>query len=232
MKTLILTHYMPNYASLGAISDANKVDYCNRWVKAGKEYSFRAIVGDYDSSLPFGFQRIKAIKDIFESSNSPDVIFWQGSDTMITNPNISVEAITEGRHTRNYHFYITYDCHGINADSFIIRNTPWARDWLNFILSKVEEGKSHPWNEQYIMQKYWQDEKWLFRILALPQSVINSYLYDPLYKPWDKTTAGQFEYGDFLLHLPGMSLEQRISIFTSEWMKTATAPWEDKNESL
>lgn len=228
MKILILTHYMPNYASLAAITDANKQEYCRNWNAAGKNYSFKAIVGDYDATLPFGFQRIKAIKDIFEAPEPPDMIFWQGCDTMITNPNIDVEEITEGRHTQNYHFYITYDCHGINADSFIVRNTPWARGWIDFMLNRVEEGKTHPWHEQYIMQKYWQDERWLFRILALPQSVINSYLYTPLYG-WDVTTPGQFERGDFLLHLPGQSLDQRISLFTSDWMRSAMVPWEAKS---
>ncbi len=224
MKTLLLTHYLSNYAEVGLITDKAREDYCANWRALGRDYTHRAVVGDY-CALPFGFQRMKLIRDILDEPNAPDLVFWQGCDTIITNPNVAVEDITEGRHTRDYHFYVTYDVHGINADSFLIRNTPWARQWLDFILSKEPEYRNDCWSEQRVIQHHWQDERWLYRILTLPQSVANSYLYVPLYQPWPQDTPGQFKRGDYLLHLPGCDKTKRLDIFRSDWLRDNTVSW-------
>ncbi len=225
MKILLLTHYLPNYAEVAAITDKAREDYCANWRSVGRDYSFRAVVGDY-CPLPFGFQRIKLIRDILDEPNAPDLVVWQGCDTIITNPNVAIEDITESHHLADYHLYITYDVHGLNADSFVLRNTEWARQWLDFILSKEPEYRRDCWSEQRVMQHCWQDERWLYRIITLPQSVLNSYAYDPLYKPWDKTTPGQFKKGHFLLHLPGLDKEHRLHILSHPQMKEAMVPWQ------
>lgn len=227
MKIRLVTQYLPNYAEVAAITDKAREAYCAHWRAAGRDYSHCPIVGSRYDNLGLPFQRIKLIRDMLDEPGAPDLIVWHGCDVVITNPNIPIEAFTETRHTKDYHFYITYDVHGLNSDSFIVRNTDWSRRWLDFIMSKEPQYRNDCWTEQRVMQNHWQEEAWMYRILTMPQGFFNSYIYS-LYKPWPADTPGQFQRGDFCLHLPGLNKEQRLEILTSEWLKQVTVPWEAK----
>jgi hypothetical protein len=216
MKITLLTQYLENYAALAAITGEERRAYVERWVRRGHNYVNHAMVGEYHGELPFGFQRIKLIRDLLDGADAPDAIFWMGCDTIILNHEKPIELFLGQPYADRYDFFITADVHGINSDSFIIRNTPWARKWLDFILHKLGTAAAHCWAEQRVIQLYWQDEKFVSKIMLLPQGMINSYDY-ALYPPWDPaTTAGQVQKGDFLLHLPGLVEKQRIEIFTSQ----------------
>lgn len=223
-KILLLSQHLDNYAEVAAITHPTREAYCAHWRSVGKDYTFRVQLGDYkpELKLPFGFQRIRLIRDILDEPAAPDVVVWQGADTIILNPNWSIEDFIDGRHECWYDWYVAYDVHGLNTDSFIIRNTGWARQWLDFILSQAHA--SDGWAEQRICQRHWQEEQWLHRICVLPQGLINAYLYE-LYPPWNIDTAGRFQHGDWLLHLVGLNREQRLAILRSEWIKTLVVPW-------
>ncbi len=216
MKIMLLTQYLENYADLAAVTNAERRAYVERWHRRGHDYINNTFVGELDGGLPFGFQRIKLIRNLLDSKIAPDVIFWQGCDTIILNHEKPIELFLGLPYADRYDFFITADVHGLNSDSFIVRNTPWVRSWLDFILSKVEWAQHHCWAEQAVMQRYWQSEGAIHKIMLLPQGMINSYDYS-LYPPWDPaTTAGQVQKGDFLLHLPGLDKEKRLEIFQSE----------------
>lgn len=205
---IIATHFLENYRPLADITGSNKESYCFR-----HGYNFMPFEGEY-CPLPFGFQRIQLIRNLLHCE-SVEWLFWQGVDTMIMNHRISVEEIINPFPEKD--FFIAKDINGINADSFIVRRSDWSLKWLDFILSKSEEYKNDCWQEQRVMQHNEGHPDFNSKICILPQNSINSYFYD-IYQ-WPTTTPGHFQSGDFLLHLPGMNLKERLDMFNSDRVK-------------
>ena len=203
MKVLV-THYFPNYQELANITNPNKQKYCDQ-----HGYVFMPYCGDYIALDP-GFQRIKILRDLL-NIQTVEYIFWQGVDTMVMNFNKKWDEFIDEEHD----FFITKDNNDaqINADSFIIKNTDWSKKWLEMVLSKESEYSSDCWKEQRCMMHNQDKPEWKDKIKILPQNSINSYFYD-LYK-WPETSKGHFQKGDYLYHGPGLSLQERLTLFTS-----------------
>lgn len=206
----IVTHYLPNHAELGQLTSVSKREYAERW-----RYGFHEQIGNYNE-LGFDFQRIAIIRDLFLRENAPQVIWWLGCDTMIMNHTKPVTDVM-GVLPWEKSFWIAKDVNGINNDSFLIRNTLWSRAWLDFILTKEPEYRGDCWESQRIMQHY-ADEQ-MDHIQFVPPNCFNSYLYESY--DWTSMTPGNFRTGDLVLHLPGMNLEQRLTIFRSDRVQSA-----------
>ncbi len=206
VKLTIVTHYLPNHAELGQLTSASKREYANRW-----GYGFHEQIGDFNA-LGFDFQRIAIIKDLFEHSDAPDVIWWLGCDTMVMNHTKPVTDIM-GVLPWQKSFWIARDVNGLNNDSFLIRRSEWSMRWLSFILSLEEQYRGDVWQSQRIMQHYGETPQWSDGIQIVPPNCFNSYRYQEY--DWTPMTAGNFRTGDLILHLPGMNLSQRLAIFRS-----------------
>jgi hypothetical protein len=107
---------------------------------------------------------------------------------------------------------------GINAGNFIIKNTEWSKSFLDFILSKVGSFE----NDQCVIEAIHNDPEWKDKIKILNHPSVNSYPYD-LYSPsWgvigdriiERPTheEGDWQPGDFIIHLPGKTLLDRLEI--------------------
>jgi hypothetical protein len=125
--------------------------------------------------------------------------------------------------TEQHDFFITADCHGLNAGSFVVRKSEWSRRWLAFLIEKAIV-IDHGWYEQKVMQDYAGTPEWSEKIKILPQNSINSYDYR-LYN-MSEGTEGHFKSGDFVFHAPGIAasescslLEARVKLFSGDWVK-------------
>lgn len=233
-KITIISHHYPNYQPLADITWKNKQEYAAK-------YGYRAILPDvkmeesFTTPMPIGFTKIEFIKNLLEAEkNYRDLIlrksndvpetrwfWWTGTDTLITNFNKDIADVVDN----DYHFIITTDCNGINADSFLVRNSPEARFYIDYIWSIREKYINHPsgWFEQQAIIETFNQFSKIIKII--PQRIMNSYDYN-LYlwcKPFDLLgTSGQWQQGDLLIHWPGTSLEQRIELakkFKNEMIK-------------
>ncbi len=202
MKIQIITQCLENYSELSDITNQNKQEYCRK-----HGYNFLPFIGNYTNG-PFGFQRLHLIKD---NLSKYDYIFWQGCDTLIMNFQKRIEGLVDGL---DFDFFITKDVHGLNSDSFIIKNSEWSFRFLEFLIGKTDEYANDCWAEQRAMMHNENHPDFKPRILFLPQNSFNSYFYEYYNRGTD--TPGQYHRGDFLLHLPGMNIKQRIEIFKSE----------------
>jgi hypothetical protein len=157
--------------------------------------------------MPLGYYKMHYIEFVL-SELGFDLIWLLDLDTLITNTSIPFTDFTDNEHD----IFITEDIHGINAGSWIIRNTEAARLFVRTVINNFDAPE-----EQTVMKRYLD----MVKVKILPHPSINSYKYE-LYKDILKDELGerammheegQWELGDLLLHLPGTTLEQRIETF-------------------
>ncbi len=132
-------------------------------------------------------------------------------DTLITNPNIRFTSFAGGAGLDD-DIFITEDIHGINAGSWIIRNTEASRLFVRTVINNFDAPE-----EQTVMKRYLD----MVKVKILPHPSINSYKYE-LYKDILKDELGEtvmtheegeWQPGDLLLHLPGLDMQTRINTF-------------------
>lgn len=205
MKIAVITQYLPNHQSLADLTSANKKEYCDR-----HGYDFIEVKDNYNDRT-FDFQRVWIIYDrLFYIDPQYDVVWWLGCDTMIMNHTIPLTKFME---PADKSIYIHKDINGINNDSVIYRRDEWSKSWLEFSMSKYDEYKGDCWESQRVMHHFMEKEEWVGGVKILDHPGVNSYDYT-LYN-WPTTTPGHFNKGDFVLHLPGCSLAQRLDYFKS-----------------
>lgn len=209
-KIAIISFNLPNYKSLHNLTwKKNKIKYAKR-------HGYQAFCKTKNFyNLTVGFEKIWFINDLFDEHPELEWIWFTGCDTLITNMNIKIEDKIDN----DYHFIITKDCNGMNADSFFIRNSSEGRAYIKMIMSKYEEYKNHYFAEQQIMIESEETHKDIIKIL--PQREINSY--DCMLYPYQLPIDGlglpaHWQPGDFHIHWPGTNLPTRIAL-AKKYMK-------------
>jgi hypothetical protein len=199
MKILIQILYTESWKDIADAVLPNYQKYCD---KNGYELVAIQQSGSYN-----GFDKIKYILQLFK--NGCDICWSLDCDTMVTNHNIKIEDFI----SEDYDAYFTKDYNGLNCGSFIIRRCAWAEEFMCSVLAL--EGEDGIYCEQDAILAHFNRglNTEYNRIKFLPQSTINSYKYE-LYPeiPPQTHEQGQWQEGDFVLHLPGLGMEQRLNI--------------------
>lgn len=207
MKYALVSMHNDRYAQLASVTYLqNKVIYAER-----HGYLCAAKVTNFDPTYDINFEKMRIILDLF--NNHPDLewAWWLDCDAMITNYNIKLESIVDN----NYHFILSEDINGLNAGSFLVRNSTEGRDYLQMILDNMETYRFHNWHEQQCINDTYDIYRGIIKVL--PQKIINCYNYE-LYKEhypqddkwWAYYHAGQWKLGDFVIHWPGVEHYARI----------------------
>lgn len=128
-----------------------------------------------------GFHKIQKIYDLFfNEKENYDLLWVIDTDIVVTNPLIKLESFVD----EQYNYFVTTDWDGINNGSFLIKNSVWAKKFLEWILSQ----KNNYRNEQDVLKHNPQSEYWK-EIKILPQPSINSFLYSE-YPKFGQTHLG------------------------------------------
>lgn len=216
MNISLLTFYSPSFQPLADVTVPNKEAYCRA---AGYEHIVK--IGPFgDPNHYYAIDRLIYVSDLlFRSAQHIDLLWVLNLHTYIMNAGKRLESVLTDEHD----FFISADCNGLNAGSFVVRRSEWSKQWLAFLVEKALAGNHH-WYEQKVMQDHADAEPWRQKIKVLPQNAINSYDYR-LYN-MSESTEGQFKKGDLVFHAPGIAytetcglLEARVKLFTSEWVK-------------
>lgn len=147
-----------------------------------------------------GLGKMKHLRTILGWSTW-DSVWILDLDTIITNPEIEFTDFVDNDHD----VFICKDVHGINAGSWIVRNTPASRSFINKVITNFDAPE-----EQTVMKRYLD----MVKVKYLPHPSINSYKYELYDEPECRGyTDGQWEPGHLLLHLPGTSMNKRIETF-------------------
>jgi len=202
-KFAVVSMYDDAHAELAKWTWPNKELYA-------KQHGYSSYAKTSDWTLtPIHFEKIKLMLDVMSQETDLDWVWWLDNDAVITNPEIGLETIAD----TDYHVIITSDIASINAGSFMVRNSLQGREWLEFILAKgLEHYKDNRWPEQQPMTDFYITFKDIIKIV--PQRTMNSYNYN-IYRvdPTDLLgTSGQWQEGDFILHMPAIPTPMRIDI--------------------
>jgi len=181
-----------------------------------------------DGYLPIGYAKFFSIKSALREFPTTEWVFFTDTDVMITNLSIRLEDLVKD--ADDIHFMISGDLNGLNVGNFLIRNSEIGIGFMNNILSSM------PLYKHYYMfeNQYIQDclvgthlteqgvknggSLWNMVSRICPQRVLNSYDYSghPKLKHRNPVDIfghnGQWMPGDFLIHWPAMTLEERLDI--------------------
>lgn len=219
MNLALLSFYTPEFQPLADVTLPDKEEYCKR-------FGYTHIVSHFPYGNPanyYAFQRLQCARDLLFKSDKYDfdAIWVLNIHASIMNLTKNVADFIDNEHD----FFITKDCNGINGGSFIVKDTHWAKNWLDFLLSKEDIHKNHCWYEQKLIIDNWERPEFKDKIKILPQNTINSYMHELYDISTDR--EGQLQKGDLVLHIPGKPLrtdgkslcQARIDVFNSDFVK-------------
>lgn len=215
MKILASIH-TPNFKPISDISwEGNKVKYAikHNYLAISKTNGFYGV--------PIGFEKIFFLYDLLTNIPQCSWVWWTGSDSLITNFNISIESkLREALDGKDKHIIMTGDFNYIiNCDSILIKNSEESKFWLRSIINNLQNYANHMFFEQqYMLDSYGQFEN---IIQLMPQHFMNSY--DGKHYGADENgisnaakdvdgNRGLWESGDWLIHFPGTGWDNRMSL--------------------
>lgn len=197
LKIAFLSAYDHNQQCLADYAIPNKQEYCKR-----HGYDFIAFNEWNDKDRSVHWAKIKYAANLLKNYHW---IFYSDIDSIIMNHNKKLEDFLD----HNYDFIASYDRYGINSGQWFIRRCNWAATFLTSIYSQTQ-CINQPCPEQMAMITTLINlGENLKRTKLVNQKQFNSYLYEKYDWAWPD---GQYTPGDFLLHLPGMSNEERVPI--------------------
>jgi galactosyl transferase GMA12/MNN10 family len=205
--TAIHTHHIKPMSDM--TWEGNKVHYAKKW---GYDTYVRT-----ESTMQWhpSYEKIFFQLQILEEHPEHEWLYWSGADSIITNFNIPLETFIDD----DYHIVMATDRLNINADSYVIKNSPEARAYWKHICDLAPKYNNHPsgtWEQQALIDTIAEYRHlWKF----VPQRHMNSYLYREVYPQHYITGThdylgndGQWQPGDFLLHWPGTPMQLRMAM--------------------
>lgn len=191
-----------SFFDIGSITIPNKIEYCQR-----HGYDYHVACDEGEMGHPWA--RLEVLADLLRNH---EWVFFIGCDTLIMNFNTELRyLIQEGKD-----LVITKDALGLNSDVLFMRSCIWSQLFLARVIQCYETYHHLAWREQQAIIDLAADPDNAEHIAVVPQRLMNSYLYSqyrgPGYDGRGYENHPDFELGDFVLHLPGMSNEKRIPI--------------------
>lgn len=191
MKIALVTHHTPNFQSMADLTTPGKRAYAD---KHGYEYYEQTDKWFVYPGRHIGYEKCVYLHHLMLTQPSIDWFWWSGTDILITNHNVKLETIIDN----NYHFIVCKDSSGINADSFLIRNTTIGREYMEHLSTEHPGGseQGHMWDDE-------RNPRWRPIAKYLPQHVMNCYdmAFYPHMRGFD--VLGQrsnWQPGDFVIH--------------------------------
>lgn len=189
--------------------DLAKYTWTNKQRYAAKHNYLTVAKTDNFSVEQVHFDKFQHILDVMKQHPDVDWVWWLDNDAMITNFDIRLENLVDN----DFHIIMATDIAALNTGSFITRNSPQARAWLEFLLSKKQEYKNDKkWFEQQAVIDFYPKFEKLFKLV--PQQWMNSYDYSMYGVDGIDLLGqdGQWAQGDFVIHWPGLPNETRIGL--------------------
>lgn len=142
---------------------------------------------------------------MIEYLQNGDVGMFMDCDTLITNLTIKIESILN-----DYHYLYLSD--GLNLGVFILDNGGSINAIIKRIINKIKEEEYHC--EQDAIEDYYNKDYFNNMATICRHPCFNSYLpelYGHIPNPEEITAEkGRWEVGQFICHLPALSMETRI----------------------
>lgn len=202
-KIAIVSLFNDRHKDLADLTWSNKQKY------AAKHGYIAVAKTDKFSQEQVHFDKFIHLLDVMKTHPEVDWVWWLDNDAMITNFDKKIEDLVDP----DFHVIMATDIASLNTGSFIVRNSPQAKEWLEFLLSKKKEYKDDKkWFEQQAVIDFYPKFEELFKLV--PQQWLNSYDYQ-MYNIEGIDLLGQdgqWYPGDFVIHWPGLPNETRVKL--------------------
>lgn len=210
MKIGVFTSFDDSFLPIAEVVIPTLKEYCSL-----HSYHLNILNGRNCDRFPV-WDKIQLLKD---NLNYYDWLVYLDADILITNLTKKLEDIIDD----NYNFIWSRDCHAENSGVIFIKG---KNEWSERFLDDVWNiDQNHPeYNpvchfgntqaEQTALKVSSRKSEFSGQIKTVSQKQFNCYLYN-LYAR-SSETEGNWEKGDFILHLPACSKDQRIDIFTEK----------------
>ena len=237
MKIAVATTSSPGYKELADITEPSKIAYCDRhgysWqpnkpLQNPARLAAREVTHDSPPDIHYdagGYVRYEHVERLLGQF---DVVLQIGADALVMNQSIKIEDMLEQDGVAGVRptLHVSSDCNFINDENMI-----WAHreiDGVDIVRQLAwemtrqpggahHEHQQHPcgWNHPYGCQHALRDYLFLHPEYAkvarfLPQRVLDANLNNRYgFPPY---VQGQYQPGDFILHLPGMDWQTRCQL--------------------
>lgn len=157
-----------------------------------------------------------------------DWMFWNDADSLVTNPDISLEDILYSivgnmEYEKMPNFILTKDVTGVNAGMFFFYNSEWSKGFLDLWWNQTSFirpfGQSKSGDNdalKYLIQNMPIEELKHNVYIPKMQCIFNSYLWTPSWKNSHRLMTltrtvwqGTYSKGDFMVHLAGLDNKKK-----------------------
>lgn len=200
MNIALLTYNDDNYSSLKDLTLPTKQKYCDKW-------GFKLEHINSNGRNPNWFK-----PDIFlQTLHNYDAVLYVECDAAIINQDFDIRPFIS-----THEFAIASDWCGINSGIFMAQNTNLTKQFFYTIFT---EGPiwwpHHRGKEQEAMRYFVGTPPYKNMTTVVEQNFMNSYVNE-LYG-WPNFVQGNYQEGDWIVHLQGQSNEKRCEVFREKF---------------
>ena len=202
MRIMVFTEYGSNYKPIANITVPINKSYCEK-----HGYEWRELILD-GTGNEYYYKKHEFIRDVFDKDEA-DLIFYLDCDAIITNHTKRLQSFM----TYGAQFWITEHAGELNGGAILVRKSNRGNDVNNFILAHRDKFQ----NEQNCINYYKKELLYANTMATLKHPAFNSLDYSqyPEFPNLRRSEDGCWNEGDFVLHTPALSIEQRIKILKS-----------------
>ncbi len=194
--THVLLHYTTNWQPILDITRPILEEYCSRH---GYELHIKE-VEPYEKYN--GLVKLEMIQEYLKEG---DIGLVMDADAVITGFNYRFEDFISEEKTLAI-------AEGLNAGVLIVRKTSGSHKLIDLIQAMIQKGEAHC--EQDAIEMLMKEKEVQETVEVLPHPSINNFipeLYGHISNPEEIThEKGKWLLGDFVCHLPSLSMETRI----------------------
>jgi hypothetical protein len=211
-RIAFINSYDAGYKNIADLTVPNKKEYC-----AKNGYDFLEIVDEDTQGKHPAFAKFSSTLKYMPFY---DWVFYNDTDSLIMNYNIKLESFIDN----NYDLIVSYDINGLNSGQWFIKNTPWAYNFLTKVYNRNEFSSFGGWADQVSFCNTWlYSGEAMQKTKVVSQKLFNCYLYETFGKndegDFPNWEQGQFELGDFCLHLCGLDVKTRTDFINNYLQK-------------
>lgn len=200
----LCAYFTPSFHALSEVTVPNIRRYCDRH---GYKLVFWSDVDHTeDDPRPFGFRKTERVLELLRASATGDILCVIDLDLLFTNHTRRLEEFMDNEHD----LFFTHDVNGLNSGVYMVRATLGTHKFMEDAIGRA--GLPGVFGEQDAMRDSLKIEAFANLTKIVPHPAFNSYLYEEYGKEMSHE-EGQWQPGDFLLHMPGCSNERRIELF-------------------
>lgn len=171
-----------------------------------------------DHDRPPNWSKILAVRFYLDSYHW---IFWNDADTVVVNPDISLESILKAAIGHlDFHasqdVVVTEDINGVNSGVFFVRRSKWSKDFLDRWWNQtsfIQFGSTKSGDNaamKHLVDGLTVEERQDHVRISPMQCLFNSYPWNPTWKSAYRLISspqtiwkGTYSKGDFMVHLAG-----------------------------